>query len=378
MNILRKFALFVVSSSLVGLLLLSAVFWTLNNSFASRDVVKDWLVQSGAYDNFIQEVVRDTEQQVENDPEVSSIDKALLTKVASKAFTAEYLQTTFESAIDSSYDWLEGDTEDLELSIDLSSAKTTFAEALGREVTAKADSLPQCTLQNLPASTSIDIFSAVCIPPGLDIEAQSSEFTNSVLASEDFIPDPTINAEDIKIDQDGTEKPLTEVLDQAPTWYRVITNGVWVSVALSLLAITSIVFLSVSKRKGLLHIAKAFMVAGALLALMAYFSQKIPLNFGDKGEATSGFSERIIVPFFEQALDTISSLYYTFALVYIAITLVILIALFLTKKRHKIDTADTKPTKESEQQNENSQKPASSDKIQKNKPEPITDIKSLK
>jgi hypothetical protein len=342
MRHVRKFFLFIASSLLVTLLVSTATFWIFNNTVGDRTVVNQWFNDSGIYDNFIDEVVSATTKQTSDYPDVASIDAETLSGAAGEAFSAEFLQATLESALDSGYNWLEQDTEKLELSLDFTEVKNSFATALGDSVISKAESLPACDTFDFPSE--LDIFSAECLPPGADPSALAEDFKSSILASEDLLPDPIIDAEDIKFSSNDGEKRIDEAFNKAPDWYRTATSMAWVFTGLSILAIVGVVFLAATRRKGLFHITKSLALAALSVSIIALISKSAPLSIsgvGGSDEAAKGFSENIIEPFLEQAIDSFARLSYIIAAVYAILVVVILTTLFFTRKKHTKETEKT-------------------------------------
>jgi hypothetical protein len=397
----RKFFLFIASSILVSSLVATATFWTLNGTIGNRDTIKAWFEDSGVYSNFIDEVVSATSNPSENEnPEnkqnaenqdskvdeegaEASIDADTLANAASVAFPEDFLKTSLESAIDSGYDWLEGNTEGLELQIDFTDAKNRFATALEAEAVTKAEVLPIC--ESNITGQEIDVFSANCLPADLDVKTIAAEFKNEILNSEDLLPDPVIDAEDIKIESDGVEKPFDEAFNQAPRIFEIAISLAWVATVVAVAASLAVVFLAASKRKGLFHLAKSLALATFSVAIFAVISINAPLDFGGVSggdEASQGFSENIVVPFIKEAISSIANWSLVFAGIYFSILVVLLLGLFLTRKKENKDENRSNHTDQEKIQPKTEpnadEKPEQADKEAAQKPDQrkiVSDIK---
>jgi len=333
---LRKFILSFVSSTLVTLLIATAVLSILNNTVTNRVVVKSWFNQSGLYDNFVNEITSTTTKQSRSNPAEALISKTTIQEVANSAFKPDFIKSSLETALDGTYNWLEGKTPDLQIRLDFSNPKNVFAEQLAKRVTATATQLPVCTSANF--SQPFDVFSATCIPPNVNIPVLASEFRQSILTNKDFLPISTITASDIMVDSNGTKKPISEAYQNLPTWYRRATFLVWISAFFTVLAMFGVVYLADSKRKGLWRISGALYFVASSIALTSFIGRK--LAFSDTGMATNsstGLFENLnlIVPFLRRAVIDLSTWGYKFAIGYAVVAIILTVTLLLTRKKHQ-------------------------------------------
>lgn len=356
MKILKKILLFIASSLLVSSLLLTATFWILTATIGNRNTVKNWINDSGTYDNFVEQIVATTQENLDKQPENSSeadsdeesIDPETLSNVAKEAFSPEFLKTSFEKVIDGSYDWLEKETDSLQFDVDFSDAKTALADGLVDEAVRRGNELPEC--QTLAVPQELDIFSAECLPPGTDVRALAEDIRRKFFSNEELLPDPTLTAEDIKlnISDSGDQKSISEIsktdLKEVPRWYGLAKNLAWF-MALTVAALSLMVlFLSATKRNGAKHLAKSFLTAAILIGASAFILQRLPLDFASKdtaiessGETLSeGFGETIAKPLVEQAIDTVTGYQYWFAALYGLIFLMLLIYIILSRRQHTL------------------------------------------
>lgn len=339
----------------MSLLVASATAWTISSTVAQRNEVKKWFEDSGVYDNFVQEVVDATSRQSAENQDTAAIDPSVLASSAESAFTPEFLKSSLESALDSGYDWLEKDTENLELRIDFTEAKNNFASSLSQEARIKALSLPECTsIEQI--NKEFDVFSATCIPPGIDIDMIIADFKSELVNSPDLLPDPVIDASDIKLQtSSGEEKRIDEAHPELPKWYGYATTLPLVLTIFAIIASLAIIFLANNRRKGLGRLSKSLVLAAVSVGLFGFFSSKAPQaisGIGGADEQTSGFAENILVPFVQEAADSFAKISYIIGAIYILIAVLVLLSLFLTRNRgDNVSTKDS-PLSESTENNQ--------------------------
>ncbi len=344
MRFIKKIFLFLASSLLVTLFLATSTLWILNNTLGDRNVVKGWFDKSGFYNNVIAEVVKATTQNAQNDPEASNIDSEVLTRVANKTFTPEFLQKNLEGALDGSYNWLEKTSPTLDFTIDLTDVTKSFGEGIGSEAKALAETLPVCS--SFATQQNFDVFNADCIPSDVNLVQLANEFADGIINSQDLFPTKVIKASDIKINQNGIETPLSEAYSKVPTWYGWATSAVWVVIGLTLLDVIAIIYLSKTKSKGFFRVARSLILAVFSLVIFAVLSTYAPLSIGGVfgGDASAeGYSERVITPFITEAIGSFSSWAYKFAVIYGVLAAIILITLLVLKFRRKKNKKTDKP-----------------------------------
>jgi len=342
--------LFVITSFLVTILVGTATAWTLKSTVADRETVKNWLLVSGVYDNFVDEIVAVSAGAAADDPDVATIDQATLTNAARAAFPPALLQDSLETVLDGSYNWLEGTTDSLDFTVDFTEAKSMFASELALAVKIKADELPACTPTEVPES--LDIFAATCLPVATSSSDISSEFENSILNSEELLKDPIITGDSILVNKGDQQIPIAEAYPEIATWYQ---RALWLPAALtvvSLLAAVSVVLLSDTRRRGILHLVKAFTFASFSIGLTAFIASIAPLSTGGIGggdDAAEGFSERILTPFLQEAIDSYIFWSIQFVVLYGALMLSCAVYLLLTYHKQQKGPA-ARPVPDTEHQ----------------------------
>lgn len=276
MQLVRRILISILTTFLMISLLLTALFWTLNNTVGQRGTVKDWLDSSGIYDDIIDQAADEARKSV-NATNGSDIDGNMLARAIDKTFTPAFLQDKTEQILDGTYDWLEGTSPALDFTIDLSRQKTDLAANLTDEIRIRLNALPACT--NLSELESFDPFTSNCKPPELDARLQ--EFEDDFVNSREFLPNPVIHASDLKVGDGDNKQSLDEAFGQAPTWYRSARNLIWAAALTAVLSAIGILLLSQPRRTGLKHLTVNLSVAAILLLIYGLLLNRLSgfINF---------------------------------------------------------------------------------------------------
>ena len=294
-----------MSSLLLLSLLLTATFWIMTATIGDRDTVKNWLNDSGVYDNFVQQIAEIAQEEFANNSEQEpqsenvggSVDIATLTRVAESAISPSFLQESIEKVIDGSYDWLEEKTPTIEFSINFTEIKNELANGLKQEAIKRSQELPD-----------------------------------------------------------------------APDWYSTAQNFTWIMVASAVVLSILVVLLSASKHAAAKHLIKSFATAGTFILVTALVLRNIPISLGaDNGDADSGgIGENIGKPLIEQAIQTITGYQFWFVAIYFLIVALLVVFLIVGNKHKKnssqsFEIPEDKSELPSPEQSENSEKKNSVD-----------------
>lgn len=270
MQFLRKTALVLVASSFVFLLFGFGVFWGIERVFGTPDALKSSLRDSGIYNSIVGDALekaqKDEGQQGTSDE--IPISRPEVRKIITDAFPPSFMQTQTEGLLDSTYNWLQGDTKTLVFKLDLTDSKTRLANGVHDYVAARLASLPVCTANDLKlaAGSDVDPFNAPCVPTGFDINAAAEKSRQEILAGE-FMKDTEITAADLET-SDG--KSFEQQYKKAPAAYRNIVSAVYAMGVIAVLMGVGVVFLSVTKRAGLKRIAILGLSAGGFLVIISW------------------------------------------------------------------------------------------------------------
>ncbi len=237
-------------------LVLSVVFLQV---LATPEPIKQSLSEAGFYQVLVSEV---SEHLVEQSDKLRG-DVAAVRAAVDDAIDADVVQRQVEQAIDSTYDWLRGDSETLAFALDFDNARTTFVESLGDNMAEQLRGLPACTT---PAQlqTTADPWELSCLPPGFDVNEQREQYVASLLASEDFLPAATISSDELF--REGEFDPGES---NAPRYFQLLEYSLWPAVGLVIMASLAVVLVNQSKKRGVRKLGWHYISNGALLVLSA-------------------------------------------------------------------------------------------------------------
>jgi len=355
MNVVRKLFLSVSTFMLVITLLLINVTLVVKNTVANREVVKTIVKDSGFYENIIDEIVKNVEKEIKNDnplQEISQqaeqigninqnipqennsentgpdIDVAILGRAANVVFTPENIQQKLEAVLDGTYNWLDGDTPDLQFILDLSQEKIALASSLASEATTRVGALPACTADQLAVVNDVDVFSIECLPP--EVNSKIAEFQQEFANSDEFLSDVVLSANDIKVNVDGVEKPISEAIPRAPSWYQFANQVIWFMLIAALIWILLIVFLSKSNRVGVKIVGIVFLVASILTLTTAVTTTLVTRSITISGDS---FQRTIVVPLIRETGGKVAGIDYVIAAAYAGVFAAAMLYLYLTKPK---------------------------------------------
>lgn len=356
MNILRK-----LGTSLCAALLsigLFGVAWSNVGAATIRDkeTVKGWFDSSGFYTKVVDIVLEKVKEPGKNtdDPVDISIEDPQIQAIAKGAFTPEVLKTNVEKFLDSGYDWLDGSTDKLAFSIDLTSAKQNLATGLGDYVTTKAAALPICAT-NEPID-DFDAFNAICRPRGLTPEAAGQQVTNKLLTGDQFLANPVLTSDDFKVkDKNGNEIPIDQK-DEAKIARRVYRLSGFIPIMfgiVSLLAALGVIFISRDRLKGVKRVGYVLLATGVVLLIthigLGVASSVASEKLGNKVEAGSSAQNKLLADGLRVVIDDVRSVLVIYTIGYISLGVIAIITGAVLKKRRD---GDKKPSQEEDKEAE--------------------------
>jgi hypothetical protein len=266
MDFVRKPLLVLAGILLPGLLFATAFNVGVLRVVGSPASIKQILTDSGIYSSVIPGVLDQAKKSTSGGNEVSLTDPAVKA-AAESSFTNKVVQDSTEKIIDGTYDWLNGKSPQPTFNIDLTGVKATFAQKVGEAATARAQTLPACPTATLP--TSFDPLNASCLPKDIAPAQVGVQAKNNILTGQGFLENPVINADSAK-SQESNQSIFSKDLKNAPGGYQRAKAAPFILISLTLLAILAIIFLSVTRQKGLRHVGKTLVVTGVIMMVFAW------------------------------------------------------------------------------------------------------------
>jgi hypothetical protein len=271
MLFVRKAFVFLLSVILFLTLLAGALAFSISIALSHPEKLESWLSESGLYSNFVSNALNQAgaSQNTSSQSGGVSLSNPVVKQAAESTFSPTLLQSYADTILNSNYAWLEGKTPTPAFSINLSSAKATFAQNVGQYAQAKLESLPVCTkIQALSQPTS-DPLSLTCRPSVLNPAVAGEQVTQQLLSS-NFLNNTVITASNLSPSHGASSQPYYEKLSFAPKIYGLATKLPWVIGAFAALCAIGIIFTSTLKRRGLRHIGIVLILAGLVLMIIKF------------------------------------------------------------------------------------------------------------
>lgn len=269
MNIVRRVGLLLFGA------LLSASLWALAIDVSASKIVgnstelKSLVAKSGIYNSVASGLLDQTKSQSGGYGDLTLTDP-LVSKAAEDAFGPVLIQTNVEKFIDGTYAWLNGKTAQPSFEIDLTSAKSTFADGVATAAKQKAATLPTCTTSS--ASSSFDPFSATCLPKGTTADMAATQAKSTILYGNGFLDNPVIKASDVKDSNSGQN--FFEKNNKIPQYFQDSKKA---PIALGVLALIFALIIMVQKdtrRKGIRSVSTTILGIGIVLLIFATLFDK--------------------------------------------------------------------------------------------------------
>jgi hypothetical protein len=272
MQFVRKALLVLVGVAFPALLFATAFDFGVLHVVGSPTPVKKILSDSGIYNSVVGSALDQAKKSSTGGSEVSLTDP-LIKKAAEDSFSPQVVQSSTEKVIDGIYDWLDGKTAQPDFNVDLANVKTTFAQKVGQAAQTKAATLPACTTP----PTTTDPFTATCLPPGVTPAHVGEQAKNDVLGGQGFLEHPNITASSVK-SEGSNQSVFDNKLKDTPKQYQRVKKTPFILATLTVAAILAIIFLSVTRRKGLRHVGVTMSVVGAFMLLFAWGLNRVAVH----------------------------------------------------------------------------------------------------
>jgi len=228
MHTLRIFSLWLLRLLCITAVSGTVYLATISTTLLDRHDVKEWLGASGLYDDgaLISALFA---AQPETTPQTGIVttEQDIITTDATKhalarAFPASFLRQSFNSVIDTSYDWMEGKRSDFSFTVPVQSKRQAFIEELIKEVEPRVATLPLCTVN-----------ARTLCRPNMSVADFTRQLITDSLAASDFLQTPITEA------TFSTATSSTEVasLSQLPHLRQTVSWLLWILPAIFILGV---------------------------------------------------------------------------------------------------------------------------------------------
>jgi hypothetical protein len=348
-----------VRKGFVLLLSLVLFFTLLDGVFAaSIDIaishptkVETWLNESGLYNSFVTTAIKEASSSANNNSSSSgvSLSDAAVQQAAETVFSPSLIQGYVNTFLNSNYAWLEGKTPSPNFTIDLSSAKQSFAQQVGQKVENYLENLPICTrAQAEAAAQSNDPLLLNCRPSSLNPAASGAQVAQQLAGNNGFLNKTVITADSINPNGGNHQSnPYYKQFSFAPSIYQLATKLPWALGVLAALCLEGIIFINPSRRKGLRRIAFTLAEAGIILVTIKFASNIVFKKFEDKlfNQSNNGALQHSLTNFAQRLETQFNNVNFYFGIAMIVLAVIIAVTLIITHqgKEKPVKSAPTPP-----------------------------------
>ncbi|MDQ3123185.1 MAG: hypothetical protein M3Q14_00660 [bacterium] len=333
MDILRKLAVGFLAMVLFGSSLGMAWADVAARTFRNREVVKEWLEESDFYDSITPAVLENVDIPKGENGDHLPIDDPKLQKKLNSVLDEKYLRDNTGTVLDGMYDWLEGNTDQPDFSINLGDTRRKLAAAIGDYAGERAADLPAC--KSIPKDTNP--LTLTCLPKGTSPKTVAASAEAELLKNKDFLSESTLTAEDLV--GEGQENPADSVNsssgNSARSLYKLGGYGNLVLGAIALLSALGIIFLSSSRtigmrRAGITLISSAVLL-GITFGLMHVAPNRLNAYLGGQSDGTA--TQNLFARMFDVVVGDVRSILGWYSLIFALIGAGLIISGYMIKKR---------------------------------------------
>lgn len=348
MPIFKRILLAVILPILPLLLFGIAFSYGLNKVIGNPESVKEILNKSGIYENLIPNYLNSANKKGGSEISIA-LDDPNVKEAAEKAFTPEFVKESSEKIIDGTFTWLNGKADKPTFNIDLTGVKTAFAVNAGAAAEQKAATLPRCSSRNTPAE--FDAFTATCLPTGITPASAAARTQSEILSGQGLLEDSAINAGSLKAE--GTNDSVFEQMQSVPKVYQQAKKMPLYLAVLAIIVIAAIIFLGVTRVKGIRQVGFTFIGVGLAMIALSYIVGSGAIELVNlKNNALAGDIKNLI----KDLSDAVAANYRLFGGIYTALGLIAVGGAMFISKRNRINTETNKPTEISKAPENNTSK----------------------
>ncbi len=237
-----------------------------------------------------------------------------------KAFPPSDLEQKTNTVIDSTFVWLAGKTAKPEFRLDFTQNKEQLATELGNYAQARVQTLPRCTLANLP--DNYDPLSIQCVPPGFTAASIGDVVKQQVTNDTNFLENPIVTSDTLSLNPEDTTKQNNafQNLEGVRAFYQRKTLFMVLLPLLTAIFIAGGLFLASDKAKGLRRLGRSFLISAFSLFLFAF-----AIGFGTQrftaDVASDATTRDILAPVLTGLVHHMQTVYYIFAGIALLVTI---------------------------------------------------------
>lgn len=290
----------------------------------NRENPKQWIEGSGIYENAADLLVEALPV-----PKDADLDIPIDLDVTADLVSPEFAKETVEAAIDGIYDFLDGTTETLTISLGLDTFQGKYEEFLGQMASetfgvdvGDFNSLPACTTEQVAQleAGNAAALSEPCLPPDIDLDALFKGTLETFESEESFLPGEKVGDEfqfspEMNIAQD--------TLERVQYVYRIVEKLHWIILGILLVLVPLVIIITPSLKKGLNVVGSTGLLVGlttvGMFLIYNYTGDKL-MNF-IKLTLESAGDLPIPIEYPMNILQSITTTLFEHAIIYSAIIL---------------------------------------------------------
>jgi hypothetical protein len=317
-------------------------------AFSHPDKVESWLSQSKFYDHFVDNAIDQAAKSASGAGQASGVSFAdpIVKQTARSAFPPQLFQKDVSSVIDSNYAWLEGKTAKPSFTLDFTQPRQNFAKQVGDYVQKRLAGLRVCTateLAQLQSTQNINPLTIVCRPPNIDPAAQGALVTQQLASNTTFLDTKTITADSKELSPDNKSQPYYQQFSKIPELYQLGLKLPIITGVAALVFAAGILALALRKRSGIRRIGIVFFLSGLILVAGKFIADKLFERVQDKAfnGASNGQLQQSLTDVLHRAENELVRIDLWFGLAFLAVGVIILLALLGTRRKKPTDTPDS-------------------------------------
>lgn len=213
--------------SWLGIYLAGVCFFFTANAYAffgviNRDNIKDTLDQQQTYQKVVPALLSTaTYPTGAATAGQLPLKEPWVEQAAQTAFPAQDLQRYSNTIIDSTFDWLEGKTNGIQFTVDLTANKQLLGQEVGRYAQQRTQALQPCP-PGSPPQPEFDSFRSSCIPSGVTVnpDAVYASMSQQIANDQGFLKNPVLTADTTSLEPNlQSLSPSVSKLSSPPTLY---------------------------------------------------------------------------------------------------------------------------------------------------------------
>lgn len=287
MNFIRKTTIFLIASTLPMLLLSFGVLFGLFQVLGSPTHIQHALDTSGVYDDAVSSIVKENATQSGATSLEASDANDAIQKAVADSVPADYVKDQTGGVLKGVYAWLDGNTSDLQFSVDLAPIKDNLIDNLTEQAKSRAQSLPTCT-PDVQLAPDADAFSLNCLPAGVSVDQVVAQTREQMLGSELF---KNANVTPKTVVGSGGQ-PIDSKLEPFKKGYQIAKQSMYIAGIASVLGIAAIIFLSRPWAVGVKRVAYILITTGGVGIITALVGkvtiQALVKSFIEKSDVAEG------------------------------------------------------------------------------------------